>query len=122
MALKILIRNYRTEDTGALANIYYHTIYKINIQHYTEEQVDVWAPTSSLETEGLAKKIPRTKPIIATVGDEIVGFAEFEPNGHVDCFYCHHDWIGKGIGSALMKEILQQSALALRRYVWRRCK
>ncbi len=91
MALKILIRNYRIEDTEALANIYYHTIHKINIQHYTEEQVDVWAPASSLETEGWAKKFPRTKPIIATVGDEVVGFAEFEPNGHIDCFYCHHD-------------------------------
>lgn len=37
---------------------------------------------------------------------QIVGFAEFEPNGHIDCFYCHHEWIGKGIISALMKEIL----------------
>jgi len=43
------------------------------------------------------------------VGDEIVGFAEFEPNGHIDCFYCHHEWIGKGVGSALMKEILQKA-------------
>ena len=38
MPLKILARNYRTEDTEALASIYYHTIHKINIQHYTEEQ------------------------------------------------------------------------------------
>ncbi len=109
MALKILIRNYRTEDTEALVNIYYNTIHKINIQDYTKEQVDAWAPFSSLETEGWAKKFPRTKPIVAIVGDEIVGFAEFEQNGHIDCFYCHHEWIGKGIGSALMKEILQRA-------------
>jgi N-acetylglutamate synthase-like GNAT family acetyltransferase len=48
---------------------------------------------------------PKTQVIIATLGDEIVGCAEFEPNGHIDCFYCHHEWIGKGVGSALMKEI-----------------
>jgi putative acetyltransferase len=106
MKKEIFTRDYRPEDVQALANIYYNTIHRINIQHYTEEQVDVWAPTTSLETEGWAKKFPRTKPIIATVGDEIVGFAEFEPNGHIDCFYCHHEWIGKGVGSALMKEIL----------------
>ena len=109
MKKEIFIRDYRPEDVQALANIYYNTIHRINIQHYTEEQVDVWAPTTSLETEGWAKKFPRTKPIIATVGDEIVGFAEFEPNGHIDCFYCHHEWIGKGVGSALMKEILARA-------------
>ena len=109
MRKEISVRDYRPDDVQALANIYFNTIHKINIQHYTEEQVDVWAPTSSLETEGWAKKFPRTKPIIATVGDEIVGFAEFEPNGHIDCFYCHHEWIGKGVGSALMKEILQRA-------------
>ncbi len=109
MAKEVSVRDYRPDDVQALANIYFNTIHKINIQHYTEEQVDVWAPTSSLETEGWAKKFSRTKPIIATVGDKIVGFAEFEPNGHIDCFYCHHEWIGKGVGSALMKEILQRA-------------
>lgn len=111
MKKEISVRDYRPDDVQALANIYFNTIHKINIQHYTEEQVDVWAPPSSLETEGWAKKFPRTKPIVATVRDKIVGFAEaeFEPNGHIDCFYCHHEWIGKGVGSALMKEILQRA-------------
>ena len=107
MKTEISIRDYQPEDAQALANIFYNTIHRINIQHYTEEQVDVWAPKSSLEnTERWAKKFQKTQPIIATVGDEIVGFAEFEPNGHIDCFYCHHEWIGKGVGSTIIKEIL----------------
>ncbi|MBA3816353.1 MAG: GNAT family N-acetyltransferase [Parachlamydiaceae bacterium] len=110
MKAGISIRDYQPEGVQALANIYYNTIHRVNIQHYTQEQVDVWAPKSSVEnTEGWSKKFSRTKPIIATVVDEIVGFAEFEPNGHIDCFYCHHKWIGKGVGSALMKEILQRA-------------
>ena len=109
MKAEISIRDYQPEDVQALANIYYNTIHRINIQHYTKEQVDVWAPLSSLETEGWAKKFPRTKPIIATVGNDIVEFAEFEPNGHIDCFFCHHEWVGKGVGSALMKEILRRA-------------
>jgi len=44
MTIKILLRNYRTEDTQAIASIYYNTIHRINIQHYTKEQVDEWAP------------------------------------------------------------------------------
>jgi GNAT superfamily N-acetyltransferase len=59
--------------------------------------------------KGWAKKFSRTKPLVAVVEGEIVGFAEFESNGHIDCFFCHHDWIGKGVGSALMKEILQRA-------------
>lgn len=38
MTTEILIRNYRTEDTQALANIYFYTIHRINIKHYTQEQ------------------------------------------------------------------------------------
>lgn len=106
MTSKISIRNYCQEDVQALANIYFHTIHRINIKHYTQEEVDVWAPASSLEIEGWEKKFLRTNPIVAVVGDQIVGFAEFEPTGHIDCFYCHHEWIGKGVGSALMNEIL----------------
>lgn len=109
MRKEISIRDYHPDDVQALANIYFNTIHKINIQHYTKEQVDEWAPASSLETEGWAKKFSRTKPIVAVVEDEIVGFAELESNGHIDCFFCHHDWIGKGIGSALMKEIFQRA-------------
>jgi putative acetyltransferase len=110
MKKELSIRDYRPEDVQALANIYYNTIHRINVQHYTKEQVDVWAPKSSIEkTEVWAKKFSRTKPIISTIGDEIVGFAEFEPNGHIDCFYCHHEWIGKGVGSALMKEIFHRA-------------
>ena len=105
MEFIISIRDYQPQDVTVLANIFYNTVHKMNIADYTEEQINVWAPASSLDTEKWAKKFSKTNPIIATVEDKIVGFAELEPNGHIDCFYCHHDWIGKGIGSALMKEI-----------------
>jgi len=106
----ISVRDYRPEDAQELANIYFHTIHRINIKDYTQEQVDAWASPSGFKSssgvEGWAKKFARTKPLVAVIEDKIVGFAEFEPNGHIDCFYCHHEWIGKGAGSALMKEIL----------------
>ena len=35
--------------------------------------------------------------IIAIINNQIVGFAEFEANGHIDCFYCHPDFQGKGL-------------------------
>ena len=35
MKTEISIRDYQPEDVQALANIYYNTIHRINIQHYT---------------------------------------------------------------------------------------
>ncbi len=109
MPQEIRIRNYLPEDVEALAGIYFNTIHRINIENYSQEQIDVWAPKSSLETEGWAKKFLKTKPIVAVVGEKIVGFAEFEPDGHIDCFYVHHEWIGKGVGGALMNEIVARA-------------
>lgn len=102
---KIIVRRYRPEDSQALADIYYNTIHQINIQHYTKVQVNAWAPETSLEPSGWVTKFERTNPLVAMIGEVIVGFAEFESNGHIDCFYCHHQYIGCGVGSALMESI-----------------
>lgn len=107
---KIIVREYKPEDAQDLANIYYNTIHQINSQHYTAEQVNVWAPESSLNADRWARKFEKTKPFIAMIGNVVVGFAEFEANGHIDCFYCHHKYIGCGVGSALMKSIDEKAS------------
>lgn len=102
---KITIRSYTETDAPFLAAIYFHTIHKINAKDYSPEQLDAWAPNSSLETEGWMRKWQKLPPIVALLDDKIVGFAELEDNGHIDCFYCHHEYQGCGVGSALMREI-----------------
>ena len=34
---------------------------------------------------------------------------EFESNGHIDCFYVHHEYQRCGVGSSLMKEVLNKA-------------
>lgn len=106
---KVSIREYRPNDASELAEIFFNTIHEVNAKDYSKDQLEVWAPTSTLNSEGWAKKFNRTKPLVAVFGDKIVGFAEFEEDGHIDCFYCHHEWIGKGVGSALMKAIFRKA-------------
>jgi putative acetyltransferase len=103
--IRIQIRKYAEKDASALASIYYNTIHIINAKDYSKEQLDAWAPITSLNTKGWKKKWSKLNPFVATAEDNIVGFAEFEQNGHIDCFYCHHTWLGKGVGSALMHAI-----------------
>lgn len=109
MSKKITIRSYNEADAACLTAIYFNTIHKINAKDYSSEQLDVWAPTSSLETEGWICKWEKLPPIVAVIDNEIVGFAELEDNGHIDCFYCHHEHQGCGIGSALMREIEERA-------------
>lgn len=104
-ANNVLIRSYRDDDAPFLAAIYFNTIHNINAKDYSPEQINAWAPTSSLDADDWRKKWRRLLPIIATLDQKVVGFAEFEENGHIDCFYCHHEYQGCGIGSALMKAV-----------------
>ncbi len=52
MRKEISVKDYHPDHVQALVNLYFNTIHKIDIQNYTEEQIDVWAPTSSLVIEG----------------------------------------------------------------------
>jgi putative acetyltransferase len=107
---KIQIRRYQDEDAEFISKIFYHTIHKINAKDYTKEQIDAWAPWSSVQDySGWKQKLQQIKPYVAMINDRVVGFAEFEPNGHIDCFYVHHEFQGCGVGSALMAAIDKES-------------
>ena len=109
MKYTITTRRYQSSDARDLANIYYNTIHSINSRDYSSEQINAWAPSSSLELDGWKKKWAKLVPIVALAENTIVGFAEFELNGHIDCFYVHHEFQGKGVGSALMAAIEEQA-------------
>lgn len=109
MTTEIIIRKYLPEDAQHLANIYYHTIHNINAQDYSEDQINAWAPSSSLELTGWKKKWETIMPLVALMDNKIVGFTECEPNGHIDCFYVHHEYQGLGIGTSLMNEVFNMA-------------
>lgn len=102
---RILIKSYEKQDATYLASIYFNIIHNINAKDYSSEQINAWAPITSLETEGWVKKWEKILPIVAVLNQQVVGFAEFKNNGYIDCFYCHYEYQGCGIGTALMSEI-----------------
>lgn len=107
---KIQVRRYQDGDANFLIKIYYNTIHTVNAKDYTEQQIEAWAPWSSVQDySGWQEKLEKIKPFVALINDKIVGFAEFEPNGHIDCFYVHHEYQGSGIGSALIHEIEKEA-------------
>ena len=105
------VRRYRKGEEQALWSLLYETVHKVNYRDYTQAQIEAWAP-SQWDLSQWKKRLNRTNPFVAERNHQIFGFAELEENGHIDCFYCAHDWQGKGVGSSLL-QIIEHEALKL---------
>ena len=98
------IRRYEPGEEAELWALYYNTVHRIVARQYTLEHVNRWAP-SDIDQDAWIARLARSNPFVAVVDNRIVGFAELETNGHIDYFYCHHEWQSKGVGTALMQTI-----------------
>ena len=106
----IIIRPYKESDATSIASIYYHTIHHINKRDYTEEQLHAWAPKSSLSAAEWKSKWKNIPPLVATIDKSVVGFAALDIDKHfIDCFFVHHEYQNKGVGTALMKSVLEKA-------------
>ena len=98
------IRPYKESDIPAISQLYFNTIHRVNSRDYTPQQIRAWAPTIYANSYWLQRFVKR-RVLVAENKDRILGFAEFEPSGHIDCFYVHHEHQHRGIGSALMNSV-----------------
>ncbi len=105
----VTIRHYKEEDAQKTWQLFHNTIRTVNRQHYSAEQVEAWAP-DDYEFEKWQKTMDETRPFIAEIDDEIVGFADLQADGYIDYFFCHADHQGQGVGRALMEKILKTAA------------
>lgn len=98
------IRDYQTHDTRQIMDLFYETVHEINSQDYSKDQVEAWAP-KEMNYEEWEKRLSSRITQVAEADGTIVGFAELEPDGHIDCFYCHQSFIGHGVGALLFKAV-----------------
>ena len=96
----ISIRTFKSSDVPEIAQLFHDTIRHVNIKDYSEEQVIAWAP-DDLYFRDWETKCSGMYTIVAEENGFITGFAELAATGYIDCFYCHKDYQGQGIGSSL---------------------
>ncbi|WP_461535319.1 GNAT family N-acetyltransferase [Spongorhabdus nitratireducens] len=101
----LTIRKYKQSEASELWNIFFNTIRRINSRDYTEAQVRAWAPDTFDET-AWQQRMAAIDPFVALTDNKIAGYADIQPDGYIDHFFCHADYQGRGIGSALMQHIL----------------
>jgi GNAT superfamily N-acetyltransferase len=102
------IREYQPQDAGQMAQLIYDTVHTVNRRDYSLEQIHAWMPKVPSKEVWVARYLTR----IAFVADDqgtIAGFAELEPNGHIDCFYCHHSYQRQGVGRQLYQRLEEEA-------------
>lgn len=95
------IRDYNSDDCKVVADLFYQTVHAVCVNDYTEEQLEVWAPTP-IDYKKWQERLDRKKPFLAIVNNAIVGFIELEEGGYIDCFYVDKNFQRKGVGSFLL--------------------
>jgi len=98
------IRLFQPQDGNRLAQLFHDTVREVNIQDYSAKQVQAWSP-ENLHFRDWSIVYADRYTYIAEEAGEIIGFAELEANGHIDCFYCHKDYQRKGVGTRLYQTI-----------------
>lgn len=106
------IRDFRPEDSAALANIFHDAVHAIGSKDYSQSQTNAWSPAPVSAGRFLARVSDGRSVFVAVSDDDKpMGFIELENDGHIDCFYCHSNFAGSGVGNALYDR-LESAALA----------
>jgi putative acetyltransferase len=98
------IRKYRPGEEREIWRLYHDTTHRINGRHYTQDQVQRWAPEEPDWDEWKARLILKN-PFVAEHEGRILGFAELEHHGFIDRFYTHHEKQREGIGTLLYRAL-----------------
>ncbi len=103
-ASQVSIRDHKREDSAILLKLFHDTVRNINIQDYSQEQVEAWAP-GKFDLIRWESRVKNYKIFVAEDTKSIAGFAELDTNGHIDCFYVHHKRQGQGVGRLLIESV-----------------
>lgn len=100
----IKIRLFQASDADQIARLYHDTIREVNICDYTRQQVKAWAP-DELYFRNWVEVCSNRFTFVADDEGAIAGFGELEPDGHIDCFFCHKNYQRRGVGSLIYQAI-----------------
>ncbi|WP_448602487.1 N-acetyltransferase family protein [Thermoleptolyngbya sp.] len=103
------IRLADESDLAELAMLYRQTVLQHAPQHYSPDQTQTWAALAE-DLDSFRRFVLDATTYVATDETGIVGFAGIEADGHVSSTYVRGDRLHQGIGSALMRVLLDYAA------------
>ena len=100
----MIIRLFQEKDLDQVLNLFYDTVHQVNVQDYTTEQLDVWAPRFPNQEKWL-NKLLESYCLVVEKDNKIIGFSNIYPHGQLDCLYVHYQYIHQGIGKLLLQSL-----------------
>lgn len=100
----MIIRKYRPEDLPEILKLFYDTVHSVCKADYTPAQIDAWAPAAP-DTERWRASLEKHYALVALDEGAIAGFGDIDETGYLDRLYVHKDYIRRGAGGALLKEL-----------------
>lgn len=97
----MMIRIFQHGDHIAIAEIFCRAIHEIACSAYTPQQCLAWSDRVP-NYDHWQKRCELKRPFVATVSEEIAGFLELDPDGHIDCAYINPTFQRQGIMSNLV--------------------
>ena len=99
------VREATRADAFQIVRLFHDTIHTVNRRDYTPEEINAWSPAVPDADAWAERKFPTRTTFVADNDGTIAGFGELEGSGHIDCFYCHHQYQRRGVGSAIFRRI-----------------
>lgn len=100
----MIIRQYRQSDCKEITELFYDTIHAVNINDYTDKQINAWADGKP-DLEKWNKSLSENYTLVAVDNGLIVGFGDINNSGYLDRLYVHKDYQRKGIASAICNRL-----------------
>jgi putative acetyltransferase len=94
------IRLYQQGDIKQVAQLLGDSVSILNAQGFSETEIDSFAP-NHIHLKEWEESCLTNFTVVAESNYRIVGIGQIEPNGHINCFYCHPDNRGQNIGRQL---------------------
>jgi putative acetyltransferase len=100
------VRKFKSGEELELWQLFHDTIHQINKSDYTTEQTMAWSPDTP-DIEQWRARIHGISPFVVEHEGILLGYAGIQLTGYIDHFYIHHQWQRRGVGSLLMRKILE---------------
>lgn len=108
MTPPISLRIAEAADVPQLTELFRVTVLQHGPQYYTAQQTAAWAAAAD-DRDRFQQFILSVTTYLAVNESNILGFAGIGSDGYVASAYIHHQYLGQGIGSALMARILDHA-------------
>jgi len=96
------VRSFQPSDAPALAALFHAAVHGIARLHYSEAQVNAWAPATPDPARFRARAADGRIVLVAVDEEDApLAYGDLEADGHIDHLFCRPDAAGTGVTAAL---------------------